>query len=78
MKTIHIDTNFIQSKFNLNNKQSNNCFIINNLNYNNNTNNIDIKLSYDLNNRKNNINFGNIKSKVDLTKKKKNWCIQEE
>ena len=72
MKTIHIDTNFIQSKFNLNNKQSNNCFIINNLNYNNNTNNIDIKLSYDLNNRKNNINFGNIKSKVDLTKKKHN------
>ena len=28
---------------------------------NNNTNNIDIKLSYDLNNRKNNINFNPVK-----------------
>ena len=45
------DNDFLQKKLNLNDKQTNNCFIINNLNYNNNTNNIDIKLGYDNTNR---------------------------
>ena len=71
-----ISNDFINDKFNLNPNQTNHCFIINNLNYNNNTNNIDIKLSYDdINNKTdniNNINISKIKSKIISFPKKKN------
>ena len=52
LSSIPINNDFIRNKFTLNPNLANNCFIINNLNYNNNTNNIDIKLScetYDTN-----------------------------
>ena len=62
--SIPINNDLMNDKSNSNIGQTNNCYIINNLNYINNTNNIDIKLSYDNNNLK------SIHSKlIELTKK---------
>ena len=61
---IPINDNCIKGKFNLENEKSNNCFIINNLNYNNNTNKFDIKLSYELDNKNENNNTKYIFSKT--------------
>ena len=64
LSNIPINNDIFKNKLNLNDIKANSCFIINNLNYNNNTNNIDIKLSCD------NSDLRNINSKlIELTKK---------
>ena len=64
LANIQINDDIFKNKLNLNDIKANSCFIINNLNYNNNTNNIDIKLSCDNN------DLRSINSKlIELTKK---------
>ena len=64
LANIPINNDLLKKKLNLSDIKGNNCFIINNLNYNNNTNNIDIKLTCDNN------DLRNINSKIiELTKK---------